>query len=305
MIRQRQSGWGLRKYSAGVMLLAAVFSLARLAAPAQAATSAPACAWQYNNFTTNSAGYDSNAHYWITPFTNQADLTITVHGVFPTARYFSLTAYNGLATAGTANVIHDTQIAANADGSYTVMVSHAAGANTIQFANMLNGVTGYLVLRVTLPIGNLPLPSLTFTTNADSVPLQPCTTYATLNSSGVFNNPEATYVNMLPPYPMGNTVTVISGKAPTAVRYWSLCSYLWTATLMDCRYDGNIPTTNGYYHVVLGQTGQKNATVAAGYTYLQYGGIVTLRNLLVNQTTGVYAPVVKICAITDRTCIGG
>ena len=103
---------------------------------------------------------------------------------------------------------------------------------------------------------------------------------------------------------MGNSVTVISGKAPTQVRYWSLCSYLWTAALVGCRYDGNISLNNGYYQVVLGQVEQRSAIVAAGYTYLQWAGIVVLRDLLGNQTTGNYAPLVKTCAITDRACIG-
>ena len=109
---------------------------------------------------------------------------------------------------------------------------------------------------------------------------------------------------MYPPYPTGGTVTVIAGKAPTQVRYWSMCSYLWTTAVADCRYDGNTPLVNGRYHLVLGQPGQKSAIVAAGYTYLQYAGMVMLRNLLGNQTTGAYAPDVKTCAITDRACIG-
>jgi hypothetical protein len=60
-----------------------------------------------------------------------------------------------------------------------------------------------------------------------------------------------------------------------------------------------------FYHIVLGQAFQRNAVVAGGYTYLPYAGVVMLRNLLGNQTTGAYAPVVKTCALTDRACIAG
>ena len=156
-----------------------------------------------------------------------------------------------------------------------------------------------------VPTSTVPLPSLTFASSSGSAALQPCSAYAPPNFTGLDNNPDNSYVAMYPPYPMGNTVTVITGKAPTQVRYWSLCSYLWTSAVVDCRYDGDTPLNDGYYHLVLGKLAQKSIVAAAGYTYLQYAGMVMLRNLLGNQTTGDYAPVVKTCLITDRSCIGG
>src|SRR5436190_147119 len=114
------------KSSSCLALMAAGISFGFFGQTAHAATPAPSCAWQYNKFTTNATISDSNADYWITPFTYQTDLTITVHGVLPAARYFSLTAYNALATAGTENVIHDTQITHSGDGSFTVTVSHSS-----------------------------------------------------------------------------------------------------------------------------------------------------------------------------------
>lgn len=53
-------------------------------------------------------------------------MTITVHGAFPTARYFSLATYNAAANDGKADSIDDDDIAPNADGSFTVTVSHSS-----------------------------------------------------------------------------------------------------------------------------------------------------------------------------------
>jgi hypothetical protein len=242
----------------------------------------------------------------MTSFTSQADLKITIHGAYPSARYFSIAAYSALGTTAAANIIHDTQITPDPDGNFTVTASHSSGPNAISFANVLNGRTGYLMFRVYVPNGAVQLPSLTFTTNSGSVDFAACSSAIPGNSSvGLFNNPDNVYVSFYPPYPFGKTVAVITGLAPTQVRYWSWCSYIWTGAVVDCRYDANIPVSNGYYHIVLGQPGQKNAIVAAGYTYLQYAHRVMLRNLLGNQLTGAYAPVIKTCAITDQVCITG
>jgi hypothetical protein len=306
MTREGQRGFAWRKYSSAVAISVAGLSFACFAQGAQAVTSTPSCAWQYSSLLTNTLWPDSNAQYWVTPFTAQSDLKITVHGSYPSARYFSLTAYNAVGTGSAANEIHDTQITPGADGTFTVTVSHTSGPNTILLANAMNGVSGYLAFRVYLPTGNVILPSVTLTTNAGSVNLQPCTSYAPPPYiPGPFNNPDNVYVSMYPPTPSGSTVAVITGKAPTQVRYWSFCSYLWNSAVADCRYDGNTALTDGYYHLVLGQAAQKTAITSAGYTYLQYAGTVMLRNLLGDQTTGDFAPVVKTCALTDRTCIGG
>ena len=116
---------------AAVATVATVVSVAGFGYPARAATSAPNCAWQYSSSMMNADWPDSNAEYWLTPFTLQADLKIIVHGVYPVARYFSITAYNSLGTASTSNVIHDTQIAPSADGSYTVTISHDVRGRTL------------------------------------------------------------------------------------------------------------------------------------------------------------------------------
>jgi hypothetical protein len=303
MIHGRKEGLG-RRYLSLFAIMASVFAFACFGSTARAATPAPACAWQYSSLLTNVLWPDSNALYWVTPFTAESDLKITVHGAYPAARYFSIAAYNAYGITTGLNMIHDSQIVPGTDGSYAVTVSHSSGINTVPFANLVDGATGYLELRVYVPNGSVQLPSLTFTTNSGSVNVPTCSAYTAPTSlSGPFNNPDNVFVQMYPPYPTGSTVTVIAGKAPTQVRYWSLCSYLWTTAVVDCRYDGNTPLVNGRYHLVLGQPGQKSTIVAAGNTYLQYAGMVMLRNLLGNQTTGDYAPVVKTCAITDQACI--
>lgn len=306
MIRRRQRGRRAKRLWSFSTLLGVGFSLACFGTPATAAGTAPSCGWQYSSLLTNLAWPDSNAEYWITPFTAQSDLKITVRGVIPKARYFSITAYNSIGTARRANEIHDTQITPGANGTYTVTVKHSSGPNAIVFPSASNGSTGYLAFRVYLPAGTVQLPSLTYTSKAGTVNLRPCSSYTAPNNiKGVFNNPDNRYVELFPPAPGSNTVAVISGKAPTQVRYWSLCSYSWNTAVVDCRYDGNTVLTGGYYHIVLGQPSQKAAIVSAGYTFLQYAGLVMLRELLGNQLTGDYAPATKTCAMTDSTCIGG
>jgi hypothetical protein len=299
-----KKSWTKKSWSC-MALLATGLSIAYFGPAAHASSAAPDCAWGQSSLLTNAAWPDTHANYWITPFTAESDLKITVRGAYPNARYFSLTAYNAWGLSTEANVIHDSQIAPQADGSFSVTVDHLPGPNRILFANAFNGTRGYLALRIYLANGNVSLPSVTFTTNAGSVTLGTCPSYTPPDYVGIFNNPDNTFVEMYPQPPTVRTVTVISGKAPTQVRYWSYCTYLWTSAVVDCRYDGDTLLTNGYYHIVLGQPSQKNAIASDGYTYLHYAGMVMLRNLLANQTTGAYAPVVKTCALTDRTCIAG
>jgi hypothetical protein len=299
-----KGGWAMRKLCLCLSLLGLCGALFTSGAPAYAATTpALSCAWQHGG--SGGGWADLNADYWITQFTVQADLTITVHGSFPDARYFSLTAYNAFGATNTANSLHDSQIVPDADGNYTITVTHGSGVNTIPFPNVLNGSMGFLIFRAYLPVGTVPLPSITFTTSAGSVTDDGCAASAAGWYSGLFNAPDITYVRMNPPFPYGTTVTVITGQAPTQVSYWSWCSYLWTGAPVGCLYDANISVSNGYYHIVIGQPLQKNAIVAAGYTYLQFAGTVMLRNLVGNQTTGAFAPVIKSCAISDATCITG
>jgi hypothetical protein len=306
MIRERRGVWLTSKYPSCFVLLAAGFSFVFFGAVAQAATTTPSCGWQYSSLLTNTAWPDSNAEYWITPFTSQSDLTISVHGRFPNARYFSFTAYDATGTARPSNEIHDTQITRAADGTFTVTVRHSPGSNAIQFVNAPNGTTGYLIFRVFLPKASVQLPSLTYISNAGKVNLRPCSSYkAPSNVTGIFNNPDISYVELFPPAASSDTVTVISGKAPTEVRYWSVCSYSWNTAVVDCRYDGNTVLTGGYYHIVLALPAQKPAVLSGGYTYLQYARMVTLRDLLGHQIRGDYAPVMKTCSVEDRSCIEG
>jgi hypothetical protein len=221
----------------------------------------------------------------------------------------SLTTYNSWGLAGITNEIHDSQIVPNADGSYTVTFDHTGNApNTVPFANAFQNTTASIAYRVYVPNAPVKLPSITFTTSTGSNTVQPCATYSQPTSSGLFNNPDNTYAQLNGvPYPSGNTVTVVSGKAPavpTDVRYWSLCSYAWTSQVVDCRYDGNTKLTNGYYHIVVGTPAQKTAITNAGYSYMLWSTMIMLRNLLGNQTTGEYAPVMKTCSLTDAACIG-
>lgn len=284
-------------------LLALVLMLGGLTVACQP-VGAASCAWTYStqDQPTRYDWPDSNASYWSLSFTSAADLTITVHGNFPDARYMSLSTYNAWGTAGPADEIHDSQIVPNADGSYTVTVSHTPGVNTIPFANAVNGVTGYLLYRIYLPNGNPQPPAVTMTTSAGSTDYAPCVT-ETGGGVGIFNNPDSAYSQYSAPYPAGGTVAVISGKAPDAVRYWSWCSYAASSAVVDCKYDAQAQLTAGRYHLVVGQSGQKTAILAAGYTYLQYAGLLQFRNILGDQMSGDYAPVVHSCALTDRACI--
>lgn len=253
------------------------------------ANAATSCAWQYSSVLTNAAWPDSNAQYFITPFTVQANMNIVIHGTVPDARYYSFTAYNSMGVAGPANVINDTQIVPNADNTYTVHLTRAS------FPNTFNGTQGYLNYRVYVPVGNVPLPSLT----VNGVNMAPCGSFAAPNFVGLFNNPDNSYVELYPAAPFFNSVTMISGKAPTAVRYWSWCSYAWSTAVVDCRYDANIRVVDGYYHIVLGNPSQKAAIEAAGGTYVQWAPMVMLRNLLGNQTTGEYAPTMSTTTVAN------
>ena len=157
----------MRKYALFLSLLSVCFMFVSPGAVVRASAAPSTCAWQSDQ---GNAGWpDLNAQYWITSFTSQPDLTITVHGAYPSARYFSITAYNAWGIAGPANVIHDSQIVPDPDGNFTVTVSHTSGPNTISFANVVNGTTGYLMFRVFVPNGSAQLPSLTFTNSAGSV----------------------------------------------------------------------------------------------------------------------------------------
>jgi hypothetical protein len=83
-------------------LLAALLSVALPAAGANAASSKiadvfPYCAWPIESTPAlaNEAGPDPNATYWTTPFKHSSDYTsITIKGVYPTARFASFTVYN-------------------------------------------------------------------------------------------------------------------------------------------------------------------------------------------------------------------
>lgn len=127
---------------------------------------------------------DSNAAYWVPPFTVQNGLRITVSGKFPDSRYFSLDVYDakgGLLTdddvgSGLTDYriqpdpgsINHWQRAGRTGGSYTVNLTSqvtAGQADTLPLAPA--GTTsgaGYFVYRVYLPFSGhfstVPLPSV-------------------------------------------------------------------------------------------------------------------------------------------------
>ncbi|GAB1642291.1 hypothetical protein [Krasilnikovia sp. MM14-A1259] len=168
-------------------LAAVLMLLAATAAPTPAAAAELRCAWpqEVGADALNIALPDTNAHYWVTPFRVHPDREITVTGVFPDARYASLTVYNGLRGTFTRDGVFssrtDYQIApdpgsvnpwqqrARPGGSYTLHLRHAVApgeVNTIPIApgRARDGALGFLVYRIYLPaVPSAPvrLPTLT------------------------------------------------------------------------------------------------------------------------------------------------
>lgn len=165
----------------------------------------PPCAWPLmaTPATDNQGTPDSSAAYWITPFTIQPGLRITLSGRYPDARYASLEVTKpggGLFTTdGVSSELTDYRIAPDpgsanpwqdparphghwAGGRFTVLVQPSAApgqANTLPLAPAgTTSGTGYLLYRVYLPargdFSRVPVPAITFTRDGISAQLPRC-----------------------------------------------------------------------------------------------------------------------------------
>jgi hypothetical protein len=161
----------------------------------------PSCAWgTVVSATALNVFYpDTDATYWVTPFTVQDGLDITLSGRYPDSRYASFQVYSSsgglFTTNGVSSALTDYQIApdhgsvnpwqhrALAGGRFTITVASAAApgqVNTLPLApaGTASGSTGYLALRVYLPAGGdfsaVRLPALTFTAGGSSQQIPVC-----------------------------------------------------------------------------------------------------------------------------------
>jgi hypothetical protein len=82
----------------GIAVLCAV-GVAVHAAAAGAAVPFPGCSWPVESTPTsaNVLYPDSNSTYWTTPYRVKPGMQIFLRGRYPTARYFSIQAYDNLA----------------------------------------------------------------------------------------------------------------------------------------------------------------------------------------------------------------
>ena len=197
-------GVAVRACGLGTLALVALFAAP---GPSRATTApvspapAPACAWPtaVTVATDNVGGPDSNAGYWLQPFTVQSTLRIVIAGRYPDARYASLNVYTSSAALftlhGVGAALADYQIApdpgsvnpwqkrAQPGGHFTVMlradiVPHQVNKLPLAPAGTANGSLGYLLYRVYLPAGghfaSVTLPTLTLVQGRTSHTLRPC-----------------------------------------------------------------------------------------------------------------------------------
>lgn len=146
---------------------------------------------------------DSNAHYWLAVLVANPQVTLTVTGIYPSARYASLQAYNGQGDfiggltdkdfppdSGSENpFVSGTQ---RGTGSYTLHVVFApAPVQSVPgtlYLNVAAGTGVALVYRIFLPdtgattSGNVPLPSITAQLGATGAPTN-CPEVHTVSSS--------------------------------------------------------------------------------------------------------------------------
>jgi hypothetical protein len=196
MSRARSTTWLRAALVAAV--LATVSTTTVVAAQATTSVTAAPCAWpqEVGAQAANVFFPDSAATYWVMPYEVHEDLRITVGGAFPDARYASFNVYSGdrgsFSANGVSSAIADFQIAADpgsvnpwqrpagAGGAFTVTLRADVAptqTNTLPLApaDTPDGAQGYLVYRVYLPSGDIPLPTLTFTRGQVSKTLTPCT----------------------------------------------------------------------------------------------------------------------------------
>ncbi len=174
------------------------------AAPDQGPPVTPACAWHELSVSTlNEAAPDSVATYWISSFTVQDGLQITLNGHYPDSRYTSLQVYKStgglFSTNGVESALADYRIEPDpgsvnpwqhtvrhfgrAADAFTVTLQSDVGPGQVNKlplapAGTVAGTAGYLIYRVYLPahgdFSQVPLPVVTFTLGGVSKQVPAC-----------------------------------------------------------------------------------------------------------------------------------
>lgn len=178
--------------------------------------SAGGCAWptEISPEALNVALPDTNARYWVMPFTVYPDREITVTGTYPDDRYISFTVYDGAQGTFTSNgvasyrsdfeiepdrgSVNPWQEVAAAGGSYTLtlkMEVRPGEENVLPLApeDARRGQTGFLVYRAYLPAAGseapVTRPDLTVTDGRLSRTLPQCPAAATELSPAALTAP--------------------------------------------------------------------------------------------------------------------
>ncbi|MSX11903.1 MAG: hypothetical protein F2811_05140, partial [Actinobacteria bacterium] len=130
-------------------------------APAASAAAAPSdCAWPVETTPTTSNVFypDSNSTYWTTPYRATSGTRIYLRGKYPSARFFSITAYDNstqpYSVRGVSSSLTDYEIAPSSGSNPWSPASSATASGryeiTLRSLTSSGGVTGSL--RNTLPI---------------------------------------------------------------------------------------------------------------------------------------------------------
>lgn len=287
-----------KRFTSGFVIAAAI-GLAACAPAAGTTTTvtsqppiAQPCAWptQLSVQTANRGGPDSGAVYWLQPIVAGPGTRIVLDGDYPDARYVSLATYTPGGSPFDGSSLTDYRIApepgsvnpwqrpAQPGGRFRVTIGTGRG-NTIA---MPPGTTtehpGYLLYRVYLPTGRVPLPAMTVEQGLTArelptcrdqnapvpKPVLPTTTPTTTpptpqppqlafyKPGGAFDaalpNVDTAYVLAYFVRPAASDVVVVRAKAPTAAAGDHPTP--WPAAGEDMRYwsmcvvegTGTIPT---------------------------------------------------------------
>ena len=265
----------------------------------------------------NVAYPDTSAIYWVTPFTQDQALRITVKGQFPDARYMSINVYDAslssfTSASGVASGLADYKMAADA-GSLNPWQVHAPAGGRFTVDIRADAAPGM--------VNTLPMPSGGSFDGAFPVPCQgdQCPTqnvFLRASLGGLFPNVDNAYVSALIT-PKSGQVYVITGKLPNAVppsndthpmpwpmvwsegsvqlRYWSICSnvYVQPFPVVGCLRDHAVKTdANGRYTIVASTILDRpaNANTSQGMNWLQLAQrpgatrqMLIVRNMLPND----------------------
>lgn len=279
----------------------------------------PACAWAFTSggplpaVSLNIAYPDTHAIYWVTGFTLDSALSISVEGTYPDARYMSLNVYDATLSSFTQNGLPsglaDYSIApdpgsanpwqqyAEAGGSFEVNITSTASAGQSNTLPMPPVVAG----------GFKGLPP---TCSGSSCP--PLDQFERASLSSLFPNVDNAYISALTQPKPGN-ILVLRGRLPITpsgyftnhpepwptagkqLRYWSLCNnlYMQPYPVTSCVADNDMQVdANGYYTVVVSAIADRpvNATTAQGVEWLKNSTLLPysrhmliVRNLLPND----------------------